>query len=104
MFGIELRRQRLAAGLSLAALGKLVHYNKSYLSKIENGLKVAPTDLARRCDVALGANGELAALAPHVGTSACPVADGSDNADDVWMLSLAKNGMNRFMPASCPSP
>jgi transcriptional regulator with XRE-family HTH domain len=99
MFGTELRQRRQAAGLSLAELGKLVHYNKSYLSKIKNGLKVASIDLARRCDVALGADGALAALVPHLGTASSQLDASSDNTDDVWMLSLAKSGMNHFMPA-----
>ena len=102
MFGTELRRRRLAAQLSLAELGKLVHYNKSYLSKIENGLQVAPTDLARRCDVALGADGALAALVPHTASTSREPTGCPDSADDVWLLTLAKDGMNHFMPASRP--
>lgn len=100
VFSVELRRRRLAAQLSLADLGNLVHYSKSYLSKIENGLKEPPADLARRCDVALSANGALAALVPHTGTTNQQLVDCSDRADDVWMLTLAKDGMNHFMPAS----
>ncbi|MFD7895023.1 helix-turn-helix domain-containing protein [Streptomyces sp. NPDC059743] len=38
-FGRELRRRRLAASLSLEQLGKLVHYSKGQLSKVERGLK-----------------------------------------------------------------
>lgn len=98
VFGTELRRRRVAAGLSLAGLGELVHYNKSYLSKIENGIRTAPVDLARRCDVALGANGALAALVPHAGSGCARSAPGPDS-DDVWMLTLANDGMNHFMPA-----
>lgn len=100
VFGTELRRRRVAAGLSLAGLGDMVHYNKSYLSKIENGLKTAPVDLARRCDVALGAHGALAALVPHSGSTGAPPAPDPDSGDDVWMLALAKDGMNHFMPTS----
>ena len=62
VFGIELRRRRCEAGLSLGEFAQRVHYSKSHLSKIETGAKRAGIDLARRCDAQLGANGELAAL------------------------------------------
>lgn len=62
VFGAELRRRRIAAGLTLSALATRLHYSKGYLSKIESGIKPAGPDLARRCDTALGAGGELAAL------------------------------------------
>jgi ribosome-binding protein aMBF1 (putative translation factor) len=45
-FGAELRRQRLAAGLSLGGLAERVHYSKSHLSKIERDRK-APSVLRR---------------------------------------------------------
>ena len=38
-FGAELRRRRVAAGLSLAQLAARIHYSKGYLSKIETGHK-----------------------------------------------------------------
>ncbi|MFG2296128.1 helix-turn-helix domain-containing protein [Streptomyces sp. NPDC048603] len=65
-FGAALRRARVERGLSLAALARLVHYSKGYLSKIENGGKPATPDLARRCDAVLGAGGALAALVPEL--------------------------------------
>ncbi|GAB3251974.1 helix-turn-helix domain-containing protein [Kineosporia babensis] len=61
-FGAELRRRRIAAGMTLSALAGQLHYSKGYLSKIESGAQVAGSDLARRCDAALGANGELAGV------------------------------------------
>lgn len=66
-FGMELRRHRMAAGLSLSALARLVHYSKSHLSKVENGVKPASPQLARRCDAALNASGALAALTEQAG-------------------------------------
>ena len=39
LFGIELRRRRVEAGLSLDALPRLVHYSKGHLSKVENAVK-----------------------------------------------------------------
>lgn len=63
LFGEELRRKRLTAGLSLAQLAHIVHYSKAQLSKVERGIKTPGRDLARLCDAALDANGELASLA-----------------------------------------
>jgi transcriptional regulator with XRE-family HTH domain len=63
LFGEELRRKRLTAGLSLAQLAQMVHYSKGHLSKVERGIKAASGDLVRLCDTALKANSELASLA-----------------------------------------
>jgi transcriptional regulator with XRE-family HTH domain len=62
LFGEELRRKRLTAGLSLAQLAHIVHYSKAQLSKVERGIKTPSRDLARLCDAALDAGGELASL------------------------------------------
>lgn len=78
----------------------MVHYDKSYLSKIENGLKAASIDVARRCDAVLGADGALAALVPHTAAAGSSMIDGSTWGDDVWVLSLAQNGRNQFTPTS----
>lgn len=58
-FGEVLRGHRVAAGLSLTQLAALVNYDKSYLSKIENGLKPPQPALARRCDAELDAGGAI---------------------------------------------
>ena len=63
LFGEELRRKRLTAGLSLAQLAHIVHYSKAQLSKVERGIKMPSRDLARLCDAALDASGELVSLA-----------------------------------------
>jgi transcriptional regulator with XRE-family HTH domain len=63
LFGEELRKKRLTAGISIAQLAHLVHYSKAQLSKVECGIKAPSRDLARLCDAALDANGELASLA-----------------------------------------
>jgi transcriptional regulator with XRE-family HTH domain len=62
-FGAELRARRLATGVSLTRFAHSINYSKSHISKIENGAKVPGTLLARLCDAALGADGQLAALA-----------------------------------------
>ncbi|MPY50243.1 helix-turn-helix transcriptional regulator [Streptomyces acidicola] len=64
MFGPELRRLRLAAGLTLTQLASSVHYSKGQLSKIETGQKRPTAEFARLCDAALDAGGALSALVP----------------------------------------
>ncbi|MFD7664272.1 helix-turn-helix domain-containing protein [Streptomyces sp. NPDC059788] len=61
-FGNALRRLRQEKEVSLRTLAQLVHYSKGYLSKIENGEKPPTEDVARRCDAALSARGELTRL------------------------------------------
>ena len=63
LFGEELRRRRLSAGLTIVKLAQRVHYSKGQLSKVERGIKRPTADLASLCDAALRAEGELAALA-----------------------------------------
>ncbi|CAL9283569.1 helix-turn-helix domain-containing protein [Streptomyces sp. SudanB25_2051] len=63
-FGEELRRRRIAAGLSLGALSARVHYSKAQLSKVETGAKRPSPQLARLCDAELRADGALEALLP----------------------------------------
>jgi len=63
LFGIELRRRRTEAGLSLDDLARRVHYSKGHLSKVENAVKGPSEDLARLCDRALGCDGALISLA-----------------------------------------
>jgi tetratricopeptide (TPR) repeat protein/transcriptional regulator with XRE-family HTH domain len=65
-FGSRLRQARQAAGWSLRELAGRVHYNTGYLSKIENGLRPASIELAKRCDEELGTGGALVGLVPRV--------------------------------------
>lgn len=60
-FAVALRRARQAKGVSLRALGLMVHYSKGHLSKIENDAVPAHLELAESCDAALGAGGRLTA-------------------------------------------
>ncbi|MET9020704.1 helix-turn-helix domain-containing protein [Actinopolymorpha sp. NPDC004070] len=62
-FGKMLRNLRTTQGLSLAHLALQVHYSKGYLSNVERGKKPPTEDLARSCDQALNARGELIAAA-----------------------------------------
>ncbi|SER39903.1 helix-turn-helix domain-containing protein [Actinokineospora terrae] len=65
-FAERLRRHRVAADLSLRELAKRVNYSKGYLSKVERGLRPSNETLARLCDAALDAGGELIAAARAV--------------------------------------
>ncbi|MGW1275765.1 helix-turn-helix domain-containing protein [Streptomyces tsukubensis] len=66
LFGSELRRMRLQAGLTLRELAHEMNYSKGHLSKIERGGKRPPMALARRCDSYFAAKGRLQRLAePH---------------------------------------
>ncbi|MFJ7270946.1 helix-turn-helix domain-containing protein [Streptomyces sp. NPDC099050] len=72
-FPAQLRRLRVQRGLSLGELARRTHYSKGYLSKIETGAKPVTLDVARSCDRALGAEGELLGLVPEL----APGIDGS---------------------------
>src|SRR6266566_6435968 len=77
-FGVELRRMRAEAGLSLSGLSKMVHYTKGYLSKIETSDKLPSPELARLCDAALNAGGALISLLSQVPTPQADPAPGRD--------------------------
>lgn len=62
-FGDMLRRLRAEQGKSLSDLAEVVHYSKGYLSNVELGRKPATEEMARACDLALNARGELIASA-----------------------------------------
>jgi transcriptional regulator with XRE-family HTH domain len=55
----ELRTRRDNAGLSLAALGTLARFDRSYLARIERGDQFPSENAARACDQVLSADGEL---------------------------------------------
>ncbi|MET8473773.1 helix-turn-helix transcriptional regulator [Streptomyces sp. NPDC006422] len=64
VFGAELRRLRMNAGLTLTAFAASVHYSKGQISKVETGRKTPTAEFARLCDNALCADGRLIRLAP----------------------------------------
>lgn len=98
-FGRELRRRRLAAGLTLTDLSRLVHYSKSQLSKVERGLKAPSRELARLCDVALDAKGVLAALV-DTRPAAAGITKTSSGDEEVWLMHLSGDGQSWFQPMS----
>jgi transcriptional regulator with XRE-family HTH domain len=65
-FGAELRRWRLARGLSQRALAERVIYSAEIVSKVERAERWPSWDFAQRCDAALQAGGVLATLWPAV--------------------------------------
>lgn len=73
MFGSRVRRLRLAAGLTQAELGSMVHVVATRITQIERASGAKPTrDLARALDSALGADELLVDLWPYVHREAFP--------------------------------
>jgi hypothetical protein len=102
-FGTELRRRRMAAGLSLADLAAAVHFSKSHLSKVERGTKRPTQAMARGCDAALHAGGGLAELVaggPSVPgpRPLVPVASGGGT----WVLRMGEDGSGQFLATGPP--
>jgi tetratricopeptide (TPR) repeat protein/transcriptional regulator with XRE-family HTH domain len=62
-FGHALRTRREALGWSLTDLANVVRYDKSLLSRLENGHRKPTEQHARALDTALGAEGQLIHLA-----------------------------------------
>ncbi|MFI9382895.1 ATP-binding protein [Kutzneria sp. NPDC052558] len=62
-FGHALRTRREALGWSLTDLANIVRYDKSLLSRLENGRRKPTEQHARALDNALGAEGQLITLA-----------------------------------------
>jgi transcriptional regulator with XRE-family HTH domain len=62
-FGCRLKELRELRGLSFRRLGQQVHYSHSYLWELESGGKRPTEAVASALDAALGAGGELSALA-----------------------------------------
>jgi hypothetical protein len=65
--GAEIRRLRIAAGLSLGELAQRTRYDKGYLSKIESGIKPLNATMARLVDIVLDAGGQIVALVSDAG-------------------------------------
>jgi transcriptional regulator with XRE-family HTH domain len=61
-FGTTLRNLREQRGMSLGELSRLVHYSKSYLSRVENDQRAPGMGLVRSCETVLGADGLLTGL------------------------------------------
>lgn len=115
-FGDELRRRRMAAGLSLRDLARLVHYSRGYLSKVETGHATAGIELARLCDSALGSDGALvrmaaSALGRRSGASRSKEGGqlvGSNPGMQCWPAPILREDLHPaevpVMPIAIPSP
>lgn len=66
-FGAALRSRRVQQGMTLVQLSALVHYSPALLSRVETGHRAPSALLARRCDEALSAAGDLERLAVRSG-------------------------------------
>ena len=86
----------MKAGLSLTQLSAKIHYSKGYLSKIETSLKTPSVELARLCDAALDAEGELVSLIAEEAPEA--QSDATIDDGEVWLMNLASDGMSWFHP------
>lgn len=60
IWGRELKAYREAAGLTQPQLAEIINYDKSVISRIENGLIPATIEFATGCDTALKTGGALA--------------------------------------------
>ncbi|WP_419993398.1 helix-turn-helix domain-containing protein [Streptomyces boninensis] len=96
-FGAELRRLRVAAGLTLTELAASVHYSKGQISKVETGSKRPTSELARLCDAVLEANGALIRLAEDRPPDTAPAAteDGT--------IAMPEDASGRLPDAPHPS-
>lgn len=65
-FGAELRRWRLARGLTQRGLAGLIWHSQELVAKVEKAERWPSWYLATRCDVALRTGGLLARLWPAV--------------------------------------
>lgn len=98
-FGRELRRLRLAAGLTLTGLAGKVYYSKGQLSKVERGLKPATRELAQLCDAALGGDGALVSLIGHRSVDTdFAYEEKLESREEVWVMQLSPDGSSSFRP------
>ncbi len=51
-FGREVQRARLAVGMTLAEMGRVVGYHKSQVSRVERGVRAPTKKFAQMCDLA----------------------------------------------------
>jgi transcriptional regulator with XRE-family HTH domain len=91
-FGMEMRRLRMAQGMSLADLAELIPCHRGTLANIETGRRRPSMQLAMLCDRYLGAGGRLADLL-------APLPDRSGE-DGALMIGVEMNGTSWMAPVS----
>ena len=62
LLGAEMRAWRMKRGLSLAALGTLIHLDRSHLARMERAERPAPLEVLEGYDQALCTEGALTRL------------------------------------------
>lgn len=82
--------------MTLEDLCRKVHFSKSHLSKVETGAKNPSQDLVRACDVALGAEGLLAAHVSGPTESQTDQAEPPSVDQEVWLMSMTPDGETGF--------
>jgi transcriptional regulator with XRE-family HTH domain len=87
-FGEALRRLMNERDQTLGRLAELTKYDKGYLSKVMNGRRPVTDEIARRCDVALDARGDLIAAA-HLDVAAARDSRPWETADLIQRLQAA---------------
>jgi transcriptional regulator with XRE-family HTH domain len=102
-FAHALRALMDERGISGNALARRVHCDKGLISKYVNGKKQPSAKLARLLDEALGAGGELAALAPRPAMWRPPGLNGTFSADEEERLALAVQRPSRIDVAAVDS-
>ena len=101
--GAELRGQRLSRGLSLAALGRLVHVSGDLVGKIEKADRRPQLDLLTRLDVVLEADGRHCKLgAERHDTSATTCSKRDSPAKGHADLNAGRPPRTRSRPARGP--
>jgi hypothetical protein len=88
-FGVQLRRCRQAAALSLRQLATRVGYDHSYLSQVERGRRPGSAPLAHLCDRELATHGSLS-RAFHQQSS--PLADATTAARRAGLVPAVAGG------------
>jgi tetratricopeptide (TPR) repeat protein len=84
-FGARMKELLAEAGVSYRALAARTHYGKSYLHDLATGRKAPSAETAARIDDALGAGGQLVALAAVV-----PASYGDALDEEVEAIELAR--------------
>lgn len=84
----------MLAGVSLREFAERIHYSPGHLSKVETAKKPPSIELARLCDAALDAGGELTALLTHR-SQATP---NPESGGGRWMMSLDPEAGSWFTP------
>jgi len=102
-FAHALRALMDERGISGNALARRVHCDKGLISKYVNGKKQPSAKLARLLDEALGAGGELAALARRPAMWRSPGLNGTFSADEEERLALAVQRPSRIYVAAVDS-